>query len=202
MALANQDDVRDLEGLLDHLETLARSEHRRLTVAEILTAAGTRSFSPILLLAGMLVASPLSGIPAMPTATACVVFLASIQLLLGRKDFWLPSWLLHCRVATHSVRIATRWLRRPARVIDYFIQPRLTWLVRGAATKVIALLCLIMAAGMPFLELIPFSSSVAGAALAAFGLALVSSDGLLALMAYGLVGATLGLVVYGQSLLF
>ncbi len=196
------DDVRDLEALLEHLDEAARRENHHLTVADLLAAVGARSFSPILLLSGTLVTSPLSGIPAMPTATACVVFLVSIQLLCGRRDFWLPGWLLRLHVGNQGLQTAVKWLRRPARFVDYFIQPRLGWLVRGIATRLIALLCLFVAALMPLMEFIPFSSTVAGAALTAFGLALVSNDGLFALLAYALVGATIGVVVYGHQHLF
>ncbi len=73
-------------------------------------------------------------------------------------------------------------------------------LVKGPAATIIALLSLIIAAGMPFLEFIPFSSSLAGITLAAFGLSLVSSDGLLALIAYITAGATLWLSIYGLIL--
>jgi hypothetical protein len=49
---------------------------------------------------------------------------------------------------------------------------------------------------MPFLEVVPFSANLAGAALAAFGLALISRDGLLALLAFALTFTTFAMVVY------
>ena len=48
---------------------------------------------------------------------------------------------------------------------------------------------------MPFMEVVPFSANLAGAALAAFGLALVARDGLLALIAFLITAATAGLLI-------
>lgn len=190
-------DATDLEQLLDQLDSAVDSPHREITVEEIVTAVGTRSFAPLLLLVGLLIASPLSGIPVFPSITALIVILISLQLLAGRRHFWLPSWLLIRSVPRNKIASSIKWLRPPARFIDRFIKPRLTFLVKGPAMRIIAVLCLLMAAGMPLLEFIPFSSSLAGAALAAFGLSLVSGDGLLGLIAYSAAAATFGVVLYG-----
>lgn len=192
MAQPIDHEPKDLEELLDQLEWSADTHPSRISVEEIITAVGTRSFGPLLLLVGVLIASPLSGIPTFPTLTALIVFLVSLQLLMGRKHFWLPAWLLHRSVPGERMATAVRWLRPSARFIDRFIRPRLTILVKGPVTpRITALLCLIIAAVMPLLEFIPFSSSLAGVVLAAFGLALVSRDGLLALIAYAAAGGTL-----------
>ncbi len=193
-------DASNLEELLAQLDWAADTDHRKITVAEILIAVGARSFAPTLLLVGALIASPLSGIPGFPTAGAILVFLVSVQMLLGRGHFWLPSWLLHRTVPREKMKAAIQWLRRPARFIDHFIKPRLTALVRGPAASIIALLSLMIASSMPFLELIPFSSSLAGVILMAFGLSLVSYDGLLALIAYATTGAALWFAIFGLIL--
>lgn len=188
----------DLEELLDQLSWSADTDHPRISVEEIITAVGTRSFGPLLLLVGVLIASPLSGIPTFPTINALVVLLVSSQLLMGRKHFWLPAWLLHRSVPRDKMATAIRWLRPPARFIDRFIRPRLIILVKGpVTTRITATLCLIIASVMPLLEFIPFSSSLAGVVLAAFGLALISRDGLLALIAFTTAGGTLWIGVQG-----
>jgi hypothetical protein len=60
-------------------------------------------------------------------------------------------------------------------------------------TYVIALVCILVAATMPPLELIPFAATAAGAALTAFGLSLIAHDGVMVLIALGVTatGATL-----------
>lgn len=185
-------DAKNLEEVLDQIEWSADTDHQQIKVEEIVSAVGTRSFAPLLVLVGIMIASPLSGIPLFPSLTAIIVLLISAQMLIGKKHFWLPAWLLRRTVPQDKMTTAVKWLRPPARFVDHLIKPRLVVLVQGPVTsRVIAILSLVIAAVMPLLEFIPFSSSLAGAVLAAFGLALISRDGLLALFAYIAAAATL-----------
>lgn len=184
----------NLQHLLDHIEGAAReSEH--VSLQTVVEAVGTRSFGPLLLVAGVILASPLSGIPGVPTTLGVVVLLIALQLLIGEQEFWLPQWLLRRAVAHRQITRAFNWIRPPARMIDRLLRPRLIALVHSSGTYVIALVCVIIALGMPAMELVPFSATGAGFALTAFGLALVSRDGLLALFAFGFTTLTLGLVL-------
>lgn len=178
-------DARNIEELLDQIESSADTDHQQVSVEEIIATIGTRAFGPLLLLVGILIASPLSGIPIFPSLIAIIVLLVSLQILIGKTQFWLPAWLLHRTVAREKMVSTVRWLRPPARFIDHLIKPRLLMFAKGPVAKsTTALICLIVALSMPLLEFIPFSSSLAGGVLAAFGLSLVSRDGLLALIAY------------------
>jgi hypothetical protein len=49
---------------------------------------------------------------------------------------------------------------------------------------------------MPVMEVVPFSANAAGIALAAFGLALIAHDGVLALIAFVFTVITAGLMIY------
>lgn len=188
----------NLQDLLDHIEDAA-CEHHRVSLETVMEAVGTRSFGPLLLAAGVVTASPLSGIPGMSTTAGLLVLLIALQLLSGKREFWLPQWLLRRSVAHRQVTRAFDWMRPPARAIDRLLRPRLIMLVHSSGTYVIALVCALIALGMPAMEVVPFSATGAGIALTAFGLALVSRDGLLALIAFGFTTLTFGLVV--QSLL-
>lgn len=184
----------NLEQLLDRIGEAAEGQDRVAIVA-ILEAIGRRSFGPQLLMAGVILVTPLSGVPGLPTAMGILVAAVSLQLLLRRRHIWLPRWILRSGFRTSKLDKVLGWLRRPARGIDRLLRPRLHPFVNGASTQVIAVLCLIIAVALPAMEFVPFSSSVAGAALAAFGLALVAHDGGLALLAYGFTAATVGVVV-------
>jgi len=85
---------------------------------------------------------------------------------------------------------------RPAHFIDRWLQPRLQSFTHRAATYPIAIACLFVAALMPVMEVIPFSVSLAGAALTAFGLSLIAHDGLLALCAFGITFLAFGVIVF------
>jgi len=184
-----------LEELLDRLDEAAE-DRLRVTLGMILATVGDRSFGPLLLLAGLVTLAPVVGdIPGMPTTMGLLVLLTAVQLLAGREHLWLPGWLLDRSVARAKLDKATDWLRRPARFIDRLMRPRLTVLVRGPGKYLIVLVCVVVAAAMPPMELVPFSANGAGAALTAFGLALIARDGLVALLALLVAGATFWLVV-------
>ena len=59
----------------------------------------------------------------------------------------------------------------------------------------IALCCLVLAALMPMLELVPLVSTLPAAAFTAFGIALLLGDGVAALAGFGFTLITLGLIV-------
>jgi hypothetical protein len=184
-----------LQQLIDHIAKTAR-HRKRISLDMVVRAIGQRSFAPLLLLVGIILFSPLSGIPGVPTTMAILVLLVAVQLLLGRKYFWLPQWLLHRSISKTKLIKALHWLQSPALAIDRWLHPRLELLVRRTGTYVIAIICVVIALALPIMEVVPFSATAAGLALTAFGLALVAQDGLLALFAFVFTTATFGLVIF------
>ncbi|WP_217474916.1 exopolysaccharide biosynthesis protein [Stutzerimonas stutzeri] len=191
--MTTQDPPQNLRTLLDHLAQ-AGQPGAPITIEHMLEATGQRSFGALLLVPGLLVFSPLSGIPGLPSFFALMVGLIAVQLLLGRKHFWLPGWLLRRCASRHKYDRALAFLRRPARFVDRLLRHRLTVLTEGWAVYVNALLCLLIAASMPPLELIPFGNSIAGAALSFVGLGMMARDGALIIVALLFIG-TLGYLV-------
>lgn len=97
-------------------------------------------------------------------------------------------------MAENKLHKALEWLRKPARFVDRALRPRLTLFTRPI--YIIAIVCAVIAAAMPAMELVPFSATGAGAPLTAFGLSLIAEDGLLALLAFIFTAVTFGLVIY------
>jgi hypothetical protein len=94
------------------------------------------------------------------------------------------------------VRKLIRWLRPVASFGDRWTRPRLTRLVGRVGTAFVAVACILVAALTPVMEIVPFSASVGGLAITAFGLALITEDGLLALLAICATFVLLGILVY------
>jgi hypothetical protein len=182
-------EVKNIEQALDKIDQAAQDSDP-VSLDAIVQGVGSRTFGPLLLLAGIVMASPLSGIPGMPTSMSVLVLVIAAQLIIGRKHFWLPNWLLKRSVSRKRLNKAIYWLKRPARFIDHWLRPRLTFLVHPIGTYIIAVMCIVIAAGMPFMELVPFSATAAGVAICAFGVALVAQDGAVALFAYIWIGLT------------
>ncbi|MFN2367024.1 MAG: exopolysaccharide biosynthesis protein, partial [Desulfurivibrionaceae bacterium] len=98
----------------------------KITVGNIIKVIGSRSFGPLLLLIGIILFSPLSGIPGMPTTMGVFLLLVALQLLFGRNYFWLPDWLLKRSMTRTRLNKSLKWLRPVAGFIDRFLEPRLT----------------------------------------------------------------------------
>lgn len=188
-------EITSLEEMLNRIDESADSEGR-VSLGTIVESIGNRSFGPLLLMVGVIMTSPLSGMPGVPTTMGVLILLIAGQLLFGREQFWLPRWLLKRSIAQEKVRKAVTWLRPAARFIDRWLRPRLPAFIKGFSIYLISLVCAVIAAVMPMMELVPFSAHGAGVALTAFGLALISRDGLLALLAFLVTALTFGLVLY------
>ena len=188
MAKSQQNEAQpnNLRRLLDKLEAAPEEKQDQVTLGDIVEAAGARSFGPLLLVAGLVAASPIAAIPGMPTTLGVLVALITVQFLLRRRHFWLPRWLLNRRLKRETYCKALRWMRKPAHFIDHFLRPRLESVTRRTGLYAIALICALIGVAMPSLEVVPFSAHVAGLALTAFGLALIANDGVVGLVALGI----------------
>ena len=195
--MTGEEPPQNLKTLLQLLEEAGEPDEP-ISIEGMLEATGQRSFGALLLIPGLLLFSPLSGIPGLPTFFAIMVGLIAIQLLIGRTHFWLPKWLLNRCASRSNYDRAIAFLKRPARLIDRLIRHRLTVLTEGIAVYINALLCLLIAVTMPPLELIPFGNSVAGAALSFLGLGMMARDGALVIAAL----LPLGLLAYLASRLW
>ncbi|EWC41813.1 exopolysaccharide biosynthesis protein [Stutzerimonas stutzeri] len=173
---------QNLENLLERLERAGEAD-QPVTIECMLQATDERSFGALLLIPGLLVLSPLSGIPGLPSVLAVMVSLIAVQLLLGRERFWLPQWLLRRSASRSKYDKAIAFLQHIAGFVDRLLRRRLTFLTSGPATRLNALLCLAIAATMPPLELIPFGNSIAGAGLSVLGLGMMARDGAMVLVA-------------------
>lgn len=186
--MENHPDPADIEELLDLIKVGA-ADRAYVTIGEMMDSVGYRTFGPMLLLVGLILITPLSGVPGMPTLMGLLTLLTLGQLLLGRTKFWLPGWLVKRRISRKKLMKGLEMLRPAASRIDRLLRPRFSLLVRGPGLHLMALACMLIAVGMPATEIIPFSSSIAGLALLTFGLSMISKDGLLALFAWGIAFA-------------
>lgn len=177
-----------LSALLQDIETAARSEDA-VSIETVQHLAGHRFSGPMLLVPGLIAASPLSGIPLVPSFVGLVVFLVCVQLIAGRHHLWLPQILCASTMRSSRVVRTIAYLKRPASYLDAITAPRMTFLTKGIPLRLAAAICLVVAITMPPLELLPFTSTLAGMIIAAFGLALTTRDGLAMLVALVVFGA-------------
>ena len=187
------DQVDSLAEVVDQV-TNAGSPGEAILVDDIVEAVGRRSFGPLIVVPGLIVLSPLSGMPGVPTLGGIAVLLIAGQMLLGRESIWLPQFIRCRSVGRDRMAKAGRFLMPVARFVDRFTRRRLVWLTEKPWSALIAASCVLIALAMPPLEAIIFANALTAAAISAFGLALVANDGLIAGIAFALTLGSIGLL--------
>jgi hypothetical protein len=187
----------EISGLEQVLQAMCDTgeDDRYVYLLDIVPALGQRGFGSLLLVPGLVAASPLSGIPGVPTTMGLLAMIIAAQMAWGRAHVWLPEWLLRRKVARSRLRTALDKLRPVARFFDKLVRPRLPLLTGRLASRILAVICVAVAATMPPLELVPFAATSAGTVLAMFGLALMARDGALVVVGLALLSATAALAV-------
>lgn len=179
----SSDRYQSLTALLDAIGARARDEEG-VSMSVIQDMAGANVFGPAILLPGLLAVSPLTGVPLVSSAIGAIVALVSAQLVLGRRDIWLPRRMAEAKLGAPGVGRALGFLRPLARGIDRVVKPRLAFATGAWAMRGAALICLLVAVAMPLMEIVPFLATAAGVVISTFGLAITLRDG--ALMIAGL----------------
>lgn len=154
---------------------------REITVGDVLSAAGRRTFGPLLLLIGIFSISPATIVPGMTWFSAGLTLLLSLQLALGAKRPWLPPGLLRILVSRDAIRAGAESMRKWAQRIDRVLQPRLVFLSEPPFANLAGLGCALAAIATFPLGLIPVAPLAPGLAITLIGLGLFARDGLLLL---------------------
>ena len=76
--------------ILDELDDLAKSGDE-VSVGDVMDKVGHRSSGVFLLVPGLIGASPLGGIPTLPSLMAAIVLIFAVQTAIGRKRIWMPA---------------------------------------------------------------------------------------------------------------
>lgn len=148
-----------------------------------------------LLVPALIVVTPLSAIPGLSSIIGLSIALIAVQMVFGRDHVWLPDWIMQRRVARQRLDKALSVLDKPAGFVDRLTRQRLSWLVRPPLSWVPQSICMLCGLAMPFLELVPMSSTILGAAVSLFALAIVTADGLIAIFGLAIIAGAAGLVV-------
>lgn len=150
-------------------------------VGDLFDGLGQVAVPTALLMPALLVFSPLSAIPLFSTVCGLCMALIAVQGLFGHRSLWLPGALRRRRLPGPRLHKATQALRWFGRLLDRITQPRLSFLVGSVGKRVIYLVIVFSTLAIPFLELIPMSSTLIGLAVILFSTGILGRDGLIAL---------------------
>lgn len=160
--------------LSDVLYAMAQNPAPTVTIREIMTALGDRSFGALFIL----IAAP-DLIP-LPHGSSFIfsapIIVLAIQLIFGRQSPWLPASVLDKTLDRSILR--TLWEKLGGRLakVERMLKPRYNLFGAVTADKFIGLMTLI-AAIILFLP-IPLGNMPPAAAIVCFGLGLIERDGI------------------------
>lgn len=185
---------KTITGLIGRVREVAQDQS--VTVARMTEALGRDSLPPNLMIPALAVVSPLSGVPFFSSICGMLIALISAQMLIGRSHVWLPAFLMRKTLSGRRVRGGLDWMARPARWLDRITAERLTFLVRRPMRWVTQGICLCCGLAMPFLELVPFTSSLMGVVVSLMAFGLLARDGLFTLLGFMAIGGLVVLVLW------
>ncbi len=183
---------RSTGDILDCLDELA-NENDEVDVSQIVDAFGTRTFGPAIMVPALLELTPVGAIPGVPTFLAVIIVLVAAQKMLGRQSLWLPRLITRRHVSAKKLSEATDKLRPVAGFMDRHFHGRFKRVTRAPFSQLAAAMVCLLCLTVPFLEVLPFASSVPMLAIAGFGLAVLVRDGLLMILALAASLAALAL---------
>jgi hypothetical protein len=153
----------------DILRNLTDMPSERVYVGDLVDAFGPRAFGALMFAFSLL--ALVAAVPGSSAVTAAPIVLIAFQLIVGVPNLWLPRAIDKRSLKRDDLkRMLNRVLPTLERV-ERFLAPRL-------------ILAVVLALPIPFFNLVP------GIGIAALSLALVARDGVLALIGYGIAGAS------------
>ncbi len=172
-------DNRPVGRIIDELDDVVGSGNPRLR--DLVEGFGRSSFLPVMVVPALLVVSPLSGIPLFSSACGLTIaFIAAQMLWPGRDHLWLPNFLMDRPIDEDKARKALPKIRKAGRWLDRHATGHGRQLMRRPVRIALEALCLLCGVAMPFLEVVPFSSSILGFAVLMFSTALLTRDAMFA----------------------
>ena len=191
--ISSEHDSAGVSGLVERLDLL--SSRTELTLEELLAGFGDTSFVTAIAVPALLLVSPLSGIPVFSSICGLMIMAVSAQMLLFRRHLWLPAWIMRRRLRGVGLVRAMSCMRVSCRWIDRLSRNRLGFLLVAPTAQVFQFLCFFAGASIPFLELVPFSSSLLGFAVLMMAAGFQTRDGGFALIGAAVLGLALGIPV-------
>ena len=161
----------------------------RLSFTELATQLHSRAWGGLLLIFAAINLLPLP--PGTSAFFALPILIVSAQMVFGRSTPWFPARLNRRGVTKQELRRLIGKIEWLEMRIERVLKPRLPGLTGPAATRIIGLICFILAlvAAIP----VPLFHVAPAAAIVLFGLALIYRDGALVIVAA--VASVLSLVV-------
>ena len=154
---------------------LSREAHENVSIAHIRDELGNRSFAPLLV-----IFAAFNLIPLPPGASAFLglpLIIVSAQMVYGRKQAWLPGFLMNRSLSAAQFRRVMDWLVPRLNRLERVVRPRYWPFWRRQGDRVIGVIALVLSIAVTLP--IPLGNWLPAFATALLGLALSERDGIL-----------------------
>lgn len=163
----------------DLLLHAVRGEGARVSVGDILSGLDSRAFGLATLIFSVFSIVPMP--PGIPTVVGIALFIVSFQMVIGRKELWLPGFLTKRSFEREKIVAQVEKLAPRLQWVEKVAQPRLTILTGRVGTVVIGFVILVMAVIL-ILPLPPGGNFPPALACAIMGMGLAERDGAIVLL--------------------
>jgi len=161
--------------LSEMLQALAASQtSERIDLAAIARFMGRGSIAALLIVLALPMAVPIP-LPGISVIFGIPLIVVSGQLLLGRRDAWLPRGLARRSLAAADLALVVGRVLPRLRVLERLVEPRLEWLTGDWATMPVGAVCLLLAIVITLP--IPLGHVLPGTAIVVLALGLLERDG-------------------------
>lgn len=186
------------ESLHDLVKRLIdNTEGETVAFGELLEAVGVQAYGPLLLVPALIAALPVIGaIPGMSIVTGSVIGLIALQVLIGRRQPWLPKRLTSFSFKREPLVKGVEWAEPKLEKVDRFIRPRKTFLVRGPARHFVALAAILNAVLFYPAAFLPFAVTAPALTVALLAVGVTTTDGNWVIAGYLGTALSTGLIAY------
>ncbi|MEZ5939171.1 MAG: exopolysaccharide biosynthesis protein [Hyphomonadaceae bacterium] len=158
-----------------------RGDGERVSVGEIIDALDARAFGLATLIFSLPSLVPMP--PGVPTLVGVALFVVSLQMVLGRRELWLPGFLSKRSFPRQALVNALQRSTPTLKKVEKVAKPRILVLTGRAGTILIGAVVLIMAFVL-ILPLPPGGNFPPALACAILGMGLAERDGFIVLLGY------------------
>ncbi|ARC88238.1 exopolysaccharide biosynthesis protein [Rhodovulum sp. MB263] len=191
--MTSQDDWI-ISSLLEDLAALALANDR-ISIADLVETLGARGFGPLLVMLSAFLILPVGMLPGLPGVVAIFMILIGGRMMTGQTTLWLPARLRRVHISGHVLAVSVARAQPAALWLRPLLTPRLVALIEGRiATRLIALILMVTGVLIFLLGFIPGLPFVLSLHVLMLGLALSTRDGLVAGLAYVLMGPEIAFI--------
>ena len=170
-----------LEAIVD--EAIANADGGEVSLKNMLTAWGDRSYGPLFIVLGAFAGTPLAAVPFAAAAIGVIIAALAAQMLFGKAHPWLPDFTLDWSVKEDKVETMRERFAPMLQFVDHLITERLEGAVSAPVRRAAAAIVMALGVLMVPFDAVPMAVAAPAWTVVLFGVAITARDGLVMVIA-------------------